>query len=290
MSRATVIVLLSGLAGCHGGADDSAAADTAIAEGCVAPTGGYAVDWHTTPDPAMAGQEADFSETIYGADGCPVSDLQINHERMVHNIFVSKDLSSFQHLHMEDYYPLTADALRTATFHFPVTLPYSGEYRLVFDYAHENQWLQTDDWMTVDGDVPQLDAPVEDWSTTQSVDGMQIELVWDNNPVATYEAQWHIHITQDGADVTDLVQYLGADAHALLITEDASWAAHTHAWVPGLETMSPDMTMGHLYPGPDLPFHFTFPAPGNYKAFIQFARAADPDTAFVVPFWIEVSP
>jgi hypothetical protein len=205
-------------------------------------------------------------------------------------VLVSKDLSSFQHLHMEDYYPLTADALRAATFHFPVTLPYAGEYRLVFDYAHENQWLQTDDWMTVDGDVPQLDAPVEDWSTTQVVDGMQIELVWDNNPVATYEAQWHIHITQDGADVTDLVQYLGADAHALLITEDASWAAHTHAWVPGLETMSPDMSMGHLYPGPDLPFHFTFPAPGNYKAFIQFARAADPDTAFVVPFWIEVSP
>lgn len=281
-----------GLCGCTPSLDDTAGVDSSqdSASGCITASGAYAVAWQTDPTPITAMQEADFSETVYGPDGCPVQDLQINHERIVHNIFISKDLESFQHLHMEDTYPLTADALRDATFHLPLTLPFSGQYRLMFDYAHENQWIQTDDWLDAAGDLPQLPAPVPDWATTWSGRGLEVELIWDTPPVAGYESQWRLHITEGGVDVTDLVQYLGADAHAVLVSEDAAWGAHTHAWVPGLENMSPDMSMDHLYPGPELPFHFTFPAAGNYKVFSQFTRAAAPDSPILVPFWVEVSP
>lgn len=48
--------------------------------------------------------------------------------------------------------------------------------------------------------------------------------------------------------------------------------------------MTPGMTMPHVYDGPDLPFHYTFPVSGTYKMWVQFVRASAPDTIYAVPF------
>jgi hypothetical protein len=289
-----VILLLFQL-GCAGG-DDSGAKDTATTSDCtlldpsLGATGSYQVAWQPTPDPMSAGVESDFAYQVIGPDGAIVDDLQQSHERMVHVLFISKDLEDFFHLHHEDQYALTADVLRCGSYHLPFTPPTSGTWRLAFDYAHENQYLATRDWAEVAGDVPQLDAPIIDEASERDVAGMNVAITWDTAPVTNFEAQWHIDITEGGEDVTDLVQYLGADAHVALVSEDAEFVSHTHAWVPGLENMTPGMEMPHEYPGPYIPFHFVFPNPGWHKMWIQFARAADPETPFLVDFWFQVAP
>jgi hypothetical protein len=90
--------------------------------------------------------------------------------------------------------------------------------------------------------------------------------------------------------VTDLVPWLGADAHAAFVSLDLAWTSHTHAWFPGMENMTPGMEMPPLYTGPTVPFHFLFERAGAHKAWVQFARADDPETPYVVPFVFEVAP
>ncbi len=250
----------------------------------------YVVNWWTDPEPMIAQEGAEFYTQITDQGGNSIEDLQTNHERIVHNIFVSADLESFTHTHMEDFYTLTVDDLRNSTFHFPLTLPLSGSYLGIFDYAHENQWLKSTDLIDVGGDVPQLSAVNQDFSTSRASGDLEVSITWDVAPIAGYESAFTVHVqTATGEDVTDLIQYLGADAHMAVVAEDLSFASHTHAWFPGMEDMSPTMDMPHLNPGPDLPFHFTFGAAGTYKMWVQFVRESDPENVHAVPFMFVVS-
>ncbi len=278
---------------CTGPSDDSAATDPNVCtllNPDLEPDGGFQVAWSADPSPLEAGVQSDLRFQILGPDGEIVDDLQQSHERMVHVLVISSDLESFQHLHHEDANPVTAETLRCGDWHTPVTPPYSGRYRLAFDYAQANQWLSTHDWADVVGAPAQQDSPTIDTATTATVAGMDVTIAWDTPAVAGFEAQWNVTITEGGADVTDLVQWLGADAHAVIVSEDVEFVTHTHAWIPGVENMSPGMEMPHQYPGPYVPFHFTFPTAGWHKMWVQFARAADPEAAYTVPFWFEVSP
>lgn len=266
--------------------DDSAGPEDSEPAG----TGSYEVAWSADPSPITAGVQSEFTTTITGPDGAPVDDLQETHERIVHNVFVSEDLQSFQQLHMEDFGAVGADDLRTATFHFPLTLPYSGRTRVAFDYAHENQYLQTLDWIDVAGDVPQLDAPVEDDTSTRTVDDVVATIEWTVPPIAGFDAAFVIHLQDlDGDDVTDVVPWLGVDAYAIATTFDLAWIGHTHAWVPGMENAAPGAEMPHLYPGPDIELHTVYPTGGRYQMWVQFAREAAPSAPYTVPFQFEVS-
>jgi hypothetical protein len=138
--------------------------------------------------------------------------------------------------------------------------------------------------------VPQLDAPVEDLRTQVMVDDLTATLTWDVPAVAGYEAIWTVHLTDaDGAPVTDVTPWLGADAHAAVVQADLSWVTHTHAWFPGMDSMAPGMEMPHQYNGPDLPFHYVMPAGGLYKMWVQVRREADPDHVYAFPFLFEVA-
>lgn len=281
------MMLLLALA-CTGGGDDSA---SPVDPDCAVGPGEYRVDWTTDPAPPVAPDGGELSLQVLGEGCAPVDDLQQNHERMVHTFVIPYDLSSFQHLHQEDTDEVTVDDLRTASYHFPFATPVAGRYRLAFDFAHQNRYVNVLDDLEVEGAPAQLDAPAVDLSTTRSVGGLEVELQLDSGaPRVGSEAQWRISVTEDGAPVTDLVQYLGADAHLALISEDAQWVSHTHAWVPGMEDMAPGMEMPHLYEGPEIPFHFTFPVAGRVKTWAQFARASDPSTPITVDFWMEVEP
>ncbi|MFN7144536.1 MAG: hypothetical protein ACK4YP_12230 [Myxococcota bacterium] len=279
-----VWVLLSGCA--------AGPAEETGAEACATPheVTDYTVAWDTSPA-ATAGQETTFTLRVRDQEGCPVEDLQQAHERIVHTLLIGRDLASFQHLHHEDFTTLTADDLRASTYRFPVTFPSAGDYRLVFDYAHHNQYLTTTDWMTVGGTPAQADTPALDYTLERAVEDLVVTLAWQIEPYAGYEASWEITVrTADGADVTDLVQWLGADGHAAVASADLGWVNHTHAWFPDMENVAPGHEMPHLYDGPVLPFHFTFPNAGPHKMWLQFARADDPEHVYVADFAFDVAP
>ncbi len=275
------------LAGCAGNEGDDTAADVCTEPEAVA---GYAVDWSVEPE-AIAGQESVFTLRVRDQRGCPIEDLQQAHERMVHTLLVSADLASFQHLHHEDVAALTAEDLRSSTYHFPVTFPAAGDYRLVFDYAHLNQYLTSVDWMTVGGSPAQAEAPALDYTMERVVGDLVVALRWDVAPASGYEASWTVTVTTaDGTPVVDLVQWLGADGHAAVVSADLGWVSHTHAWFPDMGNVAPGHDMPHLYDGPELPFHYTFPTAGAHKMWVQFARAGAPDAPYVADFAFDVSP
>ena len=245
----------------------------------------YVVDVRTTPSLIVAGDEVELTLTVRDQDGCPIDDLQESHERMVHTLLISRDLESFQHIHHEDFYDLTAEDLRTATFHFPVTFPAAGDTLAVFDFAHQNQWLQETSLLEITGEPHQLDEPVLDEAREVSVEDVHVSFAWEVAPVAGLESSLILTITDEsGEDVTDLVQWLGADGHVAFLRSDLTTPGHTHAWFPGMDTMSPGMTMTPLYTGPTLPFHYLFPTAGTWKGWFQFARSGRPDDPYVVPF------
>lgn len=292
-------MLALALFGCTGEVVD----DTGEPDVCADATdiSGYDVTWSADPEP-MAGEASTFTLRVRDQRGCPVEDLQTAHERVVHTLVIGEDLASFQHVHQEDFTALTADNMRTSTFAFPLTLPTAGDYRLVFDYAHRNAYHTSVDWMTVGGSPTMGAAPVLDYGDTREVDGLIVRLAWDIAPYAGFEASWTVTVCDPagepaaagsaceglGAEITDVVQWLGADAHAAVAAADLGWVSHTHAWFPDMENVAPGHDMPHLYDGPQLPFHFTFPAAGPHKMWVQFAREGAPDVPYVADFAFDV--
>jgi hypothetical protein len=227
----------------------------------------YEVRWQVSPDPLQAGAAGTFTLQVTDDVGVPIEDLQQNHERMVHTLFISEDLATFQHLHHEDFAALSAEDLRSATFTFPLTLPQAGPYRLAFDFAHRDTYQSRQDQLVVEGSPGQADAPQ-----------IPTEAVVSDGDLTDAA----------GAPVTDLVQWLGADAHAAVVSADLSDVGHTHAWFPGMDEMGPGMVMPQVYTGPTVPFHYTFARAGSHKIWVQLARAADPSRVYLLPFGVEV--
>jgi hypothetical protein len=281
------MLLVSLLMGCTDDPDSDSGADECRAQDVPSE---YDVRISTDPDPPVAGESAAFQVSVFDGNGCPVDDLQQSHARMIHSVFVSADLEDFQHLHQEDFEAITAADLAAATFHFPITFRTAGDHLAIEDFAHLNRFLQATEHLTVAGSPAQLPEPKVDLKTTVAVRDVVVEFVWEIAPAFGAEAHLAAYVRDSkGADVTDLVPWLGADAHVVFVSAVLTEAGHTHAWSEGMDQMSPGMKMPALYPGPFLPFHYTFPEPGLWKAWLQFARSADPDDEYTVPFMFEVA-
>ncbi len=163
---------------------------------------------------------------------------------------------------------------------------------MIEDFAHLNQWLQSEEHLTVTGSPAQLPAPEIDLSTTVAVRDVVVEFSWEIPPVTGSEAHLAANIRdEDGNDVTDLVPWLGADGHIVFVERPISRSAgHTHAWSEGMDAMSPGHDDAGALHGP-LP---AIPLPRSSsractRRGIQFARAAAPDDEYTVPFLFEVS-
>ena len=189
----------------------------------------YVVNARTAPDPLVAGEEGTFSFEVRDQDDLPIEDLQTTHERVVHVQFVSHDLASFQHVHNEDFTPLTAENLRTSSFAFPLTLPLAGDYLTVFDFAHHNQYLSRSMTLAVEGAPAQAAAPDLTLVDEVTVDGVTGQLSLSAPPVPGFEAAWSIHVFDAAGPISlendPIVQYLGADAHIFVATSTLDWTA-----------------------------------------------------------------
>lgn len=251
--------------------------------------GAYHAVWSTEPTPPEAGGHTDMQVTIIGPDGWPVEDLQSFHGALVHTFLIPRDLSAFDHAHQEDDEAVDAEDLKTATFHIHTMFSTAGPYLLDFDFAEHDQYLAVLDEIEAVGEPAQLDAPVEDDATSVTVRDVTATLEWAVPPVVGAEAIWEIALTDtEGADITDVVQWGGADAHVQMVDWGSTTFLHTHAWYPGMEDTTPGHEMPHLYPGPRIPFHYTFAAAGRYRAWTQLAREGAPDEEYTFPFDIVV--
>jgi Cu+-exporting ATPase len=212
--------------------------------------------------------------------GQPVQTLAVEHEAPFHLVVVNSNLTTFAHLHPQ---PTGAPG----QYAVPYTFPTVGDYRLYAEFAVAGHGDETHRFNLRAGDTASSAAPLV-VNLGPQTDGA---LTATRQPVgrarAGQPAGFTVQVVENGGQqVTDLAPYLGAASHVVVLDAQARNFAHVHAVAgdmppTGMETM--DQAPPARF-GPTLAFSHTFPAPGLYKVWVQFARAGQVHTvAWVVP-------
>lgn len=155
-----------------------------------------------------------------------IKNYQMVHEKLMHLIVVSDDLSYFSHEH-----PQVGNDGR---FRLNRTFPRAGRYFLFSDFTPGgglNQVLRTQ--ITVDGARPKsLPRLTADSTLTKTVSGYTISV----KPSARLEANRRVFMTYSimraGKPVTDMDLYLGANGHLMAINQNGRDIVHTHVKNP----------------------------------------------------------
>ncbi|MEV4020317.1 hypothetical protein AB0J35_58550 [Nonomuraea angiospora] len=211
----------------------------------------------TTIEP---GEPTDYRFTVTGPDGKPVTDYQVEHDKKLHFIVVSRDLGSFQHLH-----PTQAG---DGVWSVKLTFPTAGTYRAFADFAPTGGsalTLGTD--VLVAGDYEPKELP--NVSRTAEVDGYEVAL--DGELTPGQASKLTLKVSKDGKPVTDLQPYLGAYGH--LVALRARDLAYLHVHPDG------EPGDGKTKAGPEIVFYAEVPSNGDYRLFLDFQHDGEVRTA-----------
>ena len=188
----------------------------------------------------------------------PVTDFEMVHERPMHMFVVSSDLSYFGHIHPENG-------------KIDLNLPKPGNYKIAVDFYPKGGTPQfIEHYLTTPGYTkPLSENPVHLLPDLgpQTGENLKVSLTMDPaEPIPGKKTLLFFKLEPgDGIE-----QYLGAWAHALVVSDDLIDMEHTH----------PTYASG----GPDVQFDYYFPRAATYRMWIQFQRAGKINTvAFTIP-------
>ncbi len=227
-----------------------------VAAGAAAQT--YKVTLNTEPAALAAGKPVKlrFTPGIVEKPGEAVP-LDVVHEKKMHLIMVSDDLSWFDHQHPE-YNGTGLD--------LGYTFPRGGNYFLFADYKPAGAGHQVEKLpLTVSG-TPAAAAAYTAAKTTVQVDGFEVRLVPHGDK---WVANTDLHITgtvlKGGKplDVNAFENYLGAKAHVVMVGLADKGYEHVH----------PDVENGSFH------LHTKFAQPGFYRLWLQFQTDGKVHTA-----------
>ncbi|MEO8289312.1 MAG: hypothetical protein ABI670_23130 [Chloroflexota bacterium] len=241
--------------------------------------GPVAVDVATQPANPAPTRPFTITYTLNDKNGKPVtgSGLTIVHERLMHLIVVSQDLTNFAHIHPVDE--------GNGSYVISDTVPSGGKYLMYNEFTTADGITQIErDVLATDGagaaDTPASLTP--DIGTKQEVDGVTAQLT-TNSPKIRRRIPTHffLDVSKNGQPVTDLEPFLGAPCHIVIISADTKQFDHTHGDVPG-GAMAGDMTTMNMatmalptppaHFGPQIQFTHTFMQPGAYRIWVQFGH------------------
>lgn len=239
----------------------------------------YKMSFSTNPATIEAGKAGtlSFKPEIVGMANTPVP-LDLHHEKKIHLIAVSKDLSWFDHIHPE----YQADGsfqiklLEKATNFTDgrgkneTKFEQGGDYVLFADYMPTGASGQLERIPLSIGGTPYKPVTYTKEKLSSTVDGYTVTLKPGGGKFVTNNTL-HIEgtVTQGGKAVPaeSFENYLGAKAHVVMIHAGAEHYMHVH----------PDVEGGKL----DL--HATFEETGIYRGWLQFQTGGKVHTAdFVI--------
>ncbi|MFG6192166.1 hypothetical protein [Nonomuraea sp. JJY05] len=202
-----------------------------------------------------AGEPTDFRFTVTGPDGKPVTGYQVEHDKKLHFIVVSRDLASFQHVHPD----MSADGVWSVK----LTLDDPGAYRAFADFTPTGgSGLTLGADLLVAGDYkPQ---PLAQVARTAEVDGYTVSLAGDLVPGQA--SKLTLSVSKDGRPVTDLQRYLGAYGHLVALRAGDLAYLHVH----------PEES---VKAGPEITFYAEVPSGGDYRLFLDFQHDGKVRTA-----------
>jgi hypothetical protein len=269
------------------------------------------LEFHAQPPDVIPGRPSHWTLKLTdAATGQPVEDLAVAHEKLLHLLVVSSDLSWFAHLH--------PDYRRHGVFTTTVVIPRPGVYKLFADVTRSGSGhevpryefataggvksppaipltpdrVQRDGWMHVT-----VAAHPEGEPDKQGGPKYEVQLMTTPSPLtAGSDAMLHFQIhNANGAPVTDLQPYLGAMGHAVILSADATQYLHAHPLdAPSSAVGSTNNEMHAVESqsgkektatGPEVVFHTHFPSAGPYKIWGQFQHHGRIITA---PFVVDV--
>ncbi|MEU1723900.1 hypothetical protein [Nonomuraea sp. NPDC005692] len=205
--------------------------------------------------PIETGKATDFRFAVTGPNGRPVTDYQVEHDKKLHFIVVSRDLTTFLHLHPE----MTPDGIWSVG----LTLSEAGAYRAFADFAPtggEKLTLGAD--LQAAGDY--RPKPLPEASRSSKVGDYTVSL--DGDLVPGRASRLTLSVSKDGEPVTDLQPYLGAYGH--LVALRAGDLAYLHVHPEQSEKAGPQIT-----------FYAEVPSIGDYRLFLDFKHGDEVRTA-----------
>ncbi|MBL7783946.1 MAG: hypothetical protein JNM22_22105 [Saprospiraceae bacterium] len=220
-----------------------------------------------------------FTPKIKGNESAPVP-LDLVHEKKVHLILVSDDLSWFDHIHPEfsasgsyDIKLLAAnEKFENGRGHNATRFDAGGKYWAFADYKPTGGLNQVNKTQLDVAGTPSKPVAYNQSKMTASVDGFTLTMEAGHGGSGfTTGSQQHIPVTikQGGkpVDPATFENYLGEKAHLVLVEVGSKEFVHTH---PSAE-------------GGKLDIHTTFAKPGTYRGWLQFQTDGKVHTAdFVV--------
>ena len=226
----------------------------------------YKMQYASTPAQLEAGKAGTLSFTpkVVGKESEAVA-LDVQHEKKIHLIVVSNDLSYFEHIHPEyqadgSYQISVLEKNKTYTIgpgNSETRVDFGGDYTLFADYLPSGGSHQVE---KVSFSVQGTAKPAVTFSSEKlsgSSDNFSVTLKPSGGKLFT-GAQMHISgmLMKDGKeiDVNSLENYLGAKAHMVVVSLNDKEYLHVH----------PDVSGGKF----DL--HTTFMKTGIYRGWIQF--------------------
>lgn len=204
------------------------------------------------------------------ATGAPLTDLPVSHEWAIHLIAVRQDLEHFQHLHPE---PVD----RPGDYGVDVMFPEAGRYLLYTEFGHTGETLLQRDVVTV-GSAAARPGPAGEDLTPKQFDAVRVLLSGAGEIRAGRDTTLTLRVedARSSAGLRGLEPYLGAPAHVIVLGMDGGHFGHTHGEAPAA---GPQGHGGHgahaghggasTSLGPEVRFHYRFPAPGLYKVWAQ---------------------
>ncbi|MET9778793.1 hypothetical protein ABZ023_31850 [Streptomyces sp. NPDC006367] len=243
-----------------GGDDGHAGHRSEPAGGLQISEDGYTLDLATPR--VTAGHRAELRFTVRDEDGRAVTAYRREHEKELHLIVASRDLTAYRHLH-----PTRA---ADGTWSTPVDLPRAGGYRVFADFTPAEKGAGS---ITLGADLAaggayRPEAPPAPAGTV-TADGYRVALAGTLNPGRAGELK--LRITRAGRPVTDLQPYLGAYGHLVALRSGDLAYLHVH---PNGEPGD-----GTTKPGPEISFTATAPSAGTYRLFLDFRHEGKVHTA-----------
>lgn len=223
------------------------------------------VKWELEKDEAS--DQGELIRVVVTINGEPIDGFELNHEKLLHLIIVSKDLTYFNHIHPE----YKGEGVFEIVNYFPA----GGEYRMIADFKPTNgNAMSKMSWVHVEGETAQPVNLKVDNLLEKTIDSMNVQLTVEPGLKAKGEQALKFTLTEGTSKkpITDLEQYLGSIGHVVVLSEDGEQYLHVHA----LEDQGS---------GPDAFFETKFPKNGIYKIWAQFQRKGK---VFTIPFVVEV--
>ncbi len=246
------------------------------------------VEFATNPLEVKKDEQTELSFTVKNEKGETVKDLKIVHEKPMHLLVVSADLSEFYHLHPE---PQSDGSFKT-----PFAFANGGKYKLYADLTTPDsiinggkQTVSSFD-LNVKGELAESEKLTVDAKFEQMIGGIRVEMKPDGDFITGKEMMLDFFVTDilTKKPSTDLQTYLGEKAHFVVISQDLQEFVHAHPisnTTSGGEHNHGDMKMPEKSEA-TVSAHIVFPKSGIYKLWAEFQRNG---RVIDVPFVVNVA-